>query len=456
MIVRNEESTIIDSINSLIGLAEEIVVYDTGSTDQTTNIISNLSNAYPGLIRLIHGYWDDDFSRARNESLNQCSNDWVFIIDADETIDRLDKDSLSLTLDAIASSKTGSIADVDAVQIEVVDGAQGVGRSQRRWKGLRLIRKSRCQWAGRIHEQIRKKLSNAEVDFIFTDSIVLRHHSENFTQSQIQAKKERNLRIAAQAVKEIESSPFPSHVYISLGRTYLDQANFSDAIDSFQQGLLEPSISPIEQRMAYEGIIRSAIAIDKFALAEESLKLLGDISTSPVLAAYLDALVKNAKGKYFNSRTEFERSNHILKQTNFQQPDDFGSIWDISIAAQLAIDNYIHLEDFRSAIELILSQLSLGRSIYPLQQSLDIARQANVALSIIANVVPHWNLKNILAEITTMDITVADELLELLYARWPDEPATVVVASMMLGDRMEPARSRLWSSRLEALKNEFG
>ena len=35
---------------------------------------------------MIEGYWDDDFSRARNAALEHCSGDWIAWLDADETL----------------------------------------------------------------------------------------------------------------------------------------------------------------------------------------------------------------------------------------------------------------------------------------------------------------------------------------------------------------------------------
>lgn len=84
MIVRNEANNISKAINSVSAIANEIVVVDTGSEDETVQIAESLgANVY-------HYKWDDNFSKARNYSLKFASKDWILVLDADETISYCD------------------------------------------------------------------------------------------------------------------------------------------------------------------------------------------------------------------------------------------------------------------------------------------------------------------------------------------------------------------------------
>lgn len=85
MIVRNEERFLEDCLESLKGVADEIVVVDTGSTDRTKQIAAEYG------ARIFDFPWRDDFSAARNESVDHCLGEWILFIDADERLRPIDK-----------------------------------------------------------------------------------------------------------------------------------------------------------------------------------------------------------------------------------------------------------------------------------------------------------------------------------------------------------------------------
>lgn len=81
MIVKNEEAHIAKSLHSVSG-ADEIIVCDTGSTDNTVEIAKNYG------AKVFTDYtWNDNFAEARNHSLSKCTGDWVLIVDADEWLE---------------------------------------------------------------------------------------------------------------------------------------------------------------------------------------------------------------------------------------------------------------------------------------------------------------------------------------------------------------------------------
>jgi glycosyltransferase involved in cell wall biosynthesis len=80
MIVRNEQSFLGPCLNTIKNLADEIVVIDTGSDDRSADI----ARIYGA--RVYHFKWCNDFSAARNQSLEKANGDWIFILDADELI----------------------------------------------------------------------------------------------------------------------------------------------------------------------------------------------------------------------------------------------------------------------------------------------------------------------------------------------------------------------------------
>lgn len=85
MIVRDEADYLADCLASIRGIVDEIVVVDTGSTDDTVAIASRFG------ARVFHFPWVDDFSAARNFALDQSRGAWSLYIDADERLRPADR-----------------------------------------------------------------------------------------------------------------------------------------------------------------------------------------------------------------------------------------------------------------------------------------------------------------------------------------------------------------------------
>jgi glycosyltransferase involved in cell wall biosynthesis len=80
MIVKNEEASLPQCLNSVKDVVDEMVVLDTGSTDKTVEIAREFG------AKVYHFEWCNDFSAARNESLKYVQGDWVLVLDADEVL----------------------------------------------------------------------------------------------------------------------------------------------------------------------------------------------------------------------------------------------------------------------------------------------------------------------------------------------------------------------------------
>ena len=80
MIVRDEAAQIEDCLRSVQGFVDEMVVVDTGSTDNTAALAAALG------ARVEHMPWPGDFAPARNQALQWVTGDWVLVLDADERL----------------------------------------------------------------------------------------------------------------------------------------------------------------------------------------------------------------------------------------------------------------------------------------------------------------------------------------------------------------------------------
>lgn len=78
MIVKNEEKVLERCLKSIEGV-DEIVICDTGSTDNTVKIAEKFTD------KVYTDYeWEDSFAKARNHAKSKSTTDWILSIDADE------------------------------------------------------------------------------------------------------------------------------------------------------------------------------------------------------------------------------------------------------------------------------------------------------------------------------------------------------------------------------------
>ncbi len=105
MIVKNEERVLARCLDSLRGLADEIIIVDTGSTDATKQIAAGYTD------KIYDFEWIHDFSAARNFSFSKAVMDYIYVADADEVIDEENR-QLFLLL------KQGLLPEIEIVQMK--------------------------------------------------------------------------------------------------------------------------------------------------------------------------------------------------------------------------------------------------------------------------------------------------------------------------------------------------
>jgi len=99
VLTRDNSRTIADTINSLKGVIDELIIVDDNSTDDTLEIIRSIWPEARIFTRALAG----DFAAQRNFSLEQCTHPWAVIIDSDEHLD-------AVLASAIRKATTGKSA----------------------------------------------------------------------------------------------------------------------------------------------------------------------------------------------------------------------------------------------------------------------------------------------------------------------------------------------------------
>ena len=84
IIVKDEAEHLRKCLASIRGVCDEIVVVDTGSSDDSVQVAREF-----GAVTAFR-QWDDDFAAARNTALDLATGEWILYIDADEVLEDMD------------------------------------------------------------------------------------------------------------------------------------------------------------------------------------------------------------------------------------------------------------------------------------------------------------------------------------------------------------------------------
>lgn len=142
MIVKNEALTLAECLESVKGIADEIIIVDTGSTDKTKEIAQRYTD------KIYDFEWIDDFAAARNFSFSKATKEYILWLDADDRIH--DKDRT-----AFLQLKQTLAPDVDVVMMPYQTGLDASGRPALTYYRERLLRREAgFLWQEPVHEYI--------------------------------------------------------------------------------------------------------------------------------------------------------------------------------------------------------------------------------------------------------------------------------------------------------------
>ncbi|MGQ7297356.1 glycosyltransferase family 2 protein [Quadrisphaera sp. KR29] len=204
LIVKDEQDTLPASLAALVGVVDEVVVYDTGSTDATVDV-ARQSGA-----TVIEGYWDDDFGSARNRALEHATGDWVLSVDADEVLDG-DVVGLRASIDACRSA---------GMLVEVVNVTWNGGDDGLTFRAPRLFRRRGAQWSGALHEQV-VSLDGSDLDWAaVVPPVRLLHSGYTAVVVHEKDKASRNVDISRAALARLQpGDPAYARALSNLGRS---------------------------------------------------------------------------------------------------------------------------------------------------------------------------------------------------------------------------------------------
>lgn len=193
MIVKNEEKNIRRCLESVANVVDEMIVIDTGSCDKTRQIAQDCGAKVQSFI------WNDNFSDARNASLDLATGDWIFFLDGDE---ELIKGSEAVLRRAAQQE------EVEGYFNKIINFAGNETNSEQSADVVfRLFRnKPEYRFRNAIHEQICDVISEAtnQASYEMLEDLVILHYGYLDSELLEKDKKKRNLILLE---KELINSP---------------------------------------------------------------------------------------------------------------------------------------------------------------------------------------------------------------------------------------------------------
>lgn len=324
MIVRDEADRIKTAIESVVSFADEIVVVDTGSKDKTVEIARELG------AKVGHFEWCDDFSAARNASLDLATGDWIMWLDADDFVPPTEWRKLQ-DLKMLAPNQAFMF------KLKSQGTENGVCWQLRMFPRDRSIRFS-CP----VHEQVTPSIMALNIPIKKAPVTII--HTGYSDEKTIEKKRKRNLSILERGLAK---NPSDAMIRFHLGYTYFSVGNYEQAIanlekvvidDKFKKNFLggqsaaltylgksylevnrvDEAVNTLESALAYDkdsalARLYLATCYNRLDRPEEALDVLSKINTSH-LVSMIPVDPKN-----FEYSLELEKALALEKIGDFEE-----------------------------------------------------------------------------------------------------------------------------------------
>lgn len=240
MIVRDEQDVLEGTLASVRAIADEIVVLDTGSKDQTPSLARKLG------AKVSRAPWEEDFSAARNRLLEEVTGDWILWLDAGE----------QLTADSAADLRTfvNQQADLHRVYLLMVElpAAEPNGSAEQAARPRLMPAHPGLRFSGRVAESLQPSMERLDLQFDAAPGRILRHarcHEEGVKTS----KARRDLRlIGLETAARGGTTP---RLLITLGEAHSNLHDQAAARQAFLQAIHTSTRGSTEMLEAYYGLL---------------------------------------------------------------------------------------------------------------------------------------------------------------------------------------------------------
>lgn len=265
LIVKNEEKNIERCIKSVENIVDEIVILDTGSTDNTLEIAKKYNT------RIFHSEWKNDFALARNEAISHATGDWILILDADEELIEGSNDSIRIFMIPTEDPICYTIRIKNYNERKELQHSNFMTRFFKNHPTLRF--------KGKIHESIYTENRVMIAD----DNLYILHHGYKDASKNVEKFKERNNPIIEELFnQEGVNDEYKSFLGFYLGSDKIAFKDYDGAIKEFEDAVSRANIENESQhefhlhlylQLAFTYILNSNFDKARKFLLEASEKL---------------------------------------------------------------------------------------------------------------------------------------------------------------------------------------
>ena len=426
ILTKDEERNLPRCLESLAGVVDHVIVYDTGSTDRTVELAREAGAT------VVEGHWDDNFARARNDALAHCRATWVLSIDADEVLE-CDRDAFWATL--------AQAATADALQIGIcnLEGTTTRHRESVEHQAFRLLRPDRACWEGRLHEQPVARPGQRDLRRAALPRVRLVHWGYLADVARELAKPDRNVRLAELELAELGDLGEADSVRVcNLGRSLLWTGRAVEALERFEQAR-RLAATDRESCQALRFGTDALLALARYDEATEWAEALrANAAAPPSLARFYLGMIHLGAGRPGQAFQQLEGLEEVEAEDGSVYPP--GLVQAKRGLALFALERWVDAAaELRVAVGLC-SEPVWGQLVYASHQGGD-------ELSELAGQVDEETLPRAVAECALLDEVVTDRWLEALWRRWPGR-GPVLAGVVRLRASLPAARAMEWSSRL--------
>ena len=227
-IIKNEEKNLPAYIEGVRNIADEIIITDTGSTDNSVKLLESLKEKFSLNLQIHHFEWIADFAAAKNFTLDKATGDWIIFLDADEYFDKKIRKKVRPILEKVHSDIDAICIDSRRINIDTKNDKKPISEDST----IRIFRNlPDLRYEGQIHEHLRYTGKNA--GYTLESDLAIIH--TGYSAGLIAKKNKRNREIIFKH-KELATDDAPPY-YNYLANAYYEEGEYQKAQETIEKGL---------------------------------------------------------------------------------------------------------------------------------------------------------------------------------------------------------------------------